>query len=109
MNQLLQKSSHLLENLYNEKLGLFSYSSRYENGKYQNDFSHPLAYRYTINCLAGIQRVQQAHPEAWDFDGLLEAFLTKQGHAVKKPSDHGFLLSVLANAQHDRSRAQFYE
>ena len=109
MNQLLKKSSYLLENFYNEKLGLFSYSARYEKGTYQNDFSHPLAYRYTINCLAGIQRVHQVHPEAWDFDGLLEAFLSKQGQAVKKPSDHGFLLSVLADAQHDRTNAQFHE
>jgi hypothetical protein len=109
VNQLLQKSSHLLENLYDEKLGLFSYSSQYENGTYKNDFSHEHAFRYTINCLAGIQRVHQAHPEAWDSDELLENFLRKQGQAVMKPSDHGFLLLVLATVQHDRTNAQFHE
>ncbi len=109
MSLLIELSSDLLKAMYNDKLALFSYSTRISNGRYISEYDHPLAMRYSINTLAGIQLVEKHGARLWDFDFLLEEFLKKQGQNVDKASDHGFLLSVLTEARHDRANAQFQQ
>ena len=106
MSQLIEKASALLSNMFDEKRGLFSYSTRIENRTYSNDFSHPSAIRYTINCLAGIQRAVKFYPRLWDLGDILERFLAHQLDNIKNEGDNGLLLAVLAEAEHDNVKVQ---
>lgn len=106
MSQLIEKASALLSNMFDEKRGLFSYSTRIENRTYNNDFSHPSAIRYTINCLAGIQRADKYYPHLFDFYEILESFLAHQAANITNVADNGLLLAVLSEADHDNVKVQ---
>lgn len=106
MNQLIEKASRFLLNMFNEKQGLFSYSTRLEGNNYVNDFSHHSVIRYTINSLAGIQRADKYYPHLFDFYEILESFLAHQATNIMNVADNGLLLSVLAEAEHDNVKVQ---
>ena len=53
-----------LGNAYDEERALFSYSARFVDGRFVNDFENPLALRYTVNTLlaARMRRVSAQSP-----------------------------------------------
>ena len=106
MSQLIEKASGLLLNMFDERTALFSYSTCLQRGTYRNDFSHPSAIRYTINCLSGIQRAVKFYPRLWDLGDILERFLAHQLDNIKNQGDNGLLLAVLAEAEHDNVKVQ---
>ena len=106
MNQLIEKASRFLLNMFDEKQGLFSYSTRLEGKNYVNDFSHHSVIHYTINSLAGIQRADKYYPHLFDFYEILESFLAHQATNITNVADNGLLLSVLAEAEHDNVKVQ---
>jgi hypothetical protein len=107
MTELIMRASNLLEQMYDPSNGLFSYSTRIVDGKYQNDFDHPRAQRYSINSLAGIHRMTLAHPGSWDFGKVLERYLEKHLESVTDAGDKGLLLYVLAECRHPHATRQF--
>ena len=86
-----------LEHAYDEKRALFSYSARLVDGRFVNDFEHPLALRYTVNTLLGLRR---AAPFAGSHELCaaehVERFLERQAGRLTSPADRGLLLALLA-------------
>jgi hypothetical protein len=86
-----------LENAYDEERALFSYSATLVDGRFVNDFQHPLALRYTVNTLLGLRR---AAPYAGGHElcaeELVERFLQRQAGRLTSPADRGLLLALLA-------------
>jgi len=107
--KLIQRSSELLANMYDEESALFSYSTRLVKNTYVNDFSNSnSSLRYTINVLAGIQRVRK-YELPWDSDSLLERFMQRNALRVCNAGDLGLLLLVLSEAHHDLSTKHAFE
>ena len=107
MTLLLNRASGLLREMYDAHRGLFSYSTRIVNGKYENNFAHPKAQRYTINTLAGLNRLSRVAPNLWNFEQTLEKYLRYQGAHIRDPGDHGLLLYVLSECQHPSAANQY--
>lgn len=107
MSELIKRASNLLNHMYDADRGLFSYSTTFVDGKYENVFDHPKAQRYTINTLAGLWRVAQYDSSTWNFDETLESFLNRQSKNITDPGDTGLLLYVLSQCKHPQASKQF--
>ncbi len=106
MSRWLQWCENILWHMVDLKTGLFSYSTRIENGHYRNDFTHPLRIRYTVNTYAGLLRARSFLQKDWDVPGLFEKFL--QTYPVENPGDQGLLLLVLTDYDPDRALEWFH-
>lgn len=86
-----------LENAYDEDRALFSYSATLVDGRFVNDFEHPLALRYTVNTLLGLRRAAPyADGHALCAEEHVERFLERQAGRLTSPADRGLLLALLA-------------
>ncbi len=101
MPQILANCLSLLAGMHDAERALFSYSTRVLDGRYVNDFDHPLHIRYTINTLLGLQKLGEHYPLEWDSPARIEAFLALHADAVQNFGDRGLLLYLLARAGHD--------
>lgn len=107
MNQmplLIEKSIALLENMYDEKTQLFSYSTSVKNGHYINDFSHSGKYRYSINCYAAIQKLETLYKTPWDLERLISNYFTQHFDNDPDIANRGLLLYILSLMDHDKGK-----
>lgn len=101
MPDLVEAAVGLLNQMRSAEGDLFSYSARLTDGKVVNDFDSGSRFRYTINVLAGLQRVPDAAPGGLQVEDGLDLFLDRHLDAVSNVGDRGLLLFVLANAARD--------
>jgi hypothetical protein len=106
VSRLTRRCSALLHAMFDERRCLFAYSTTLQHGRYINNYDHPAACRYTINCLAGLQRAKIFQEVDWNIELLLDRFLTLHWTAVTNYGDNGLLLYVLAVAAHPKAEAQ---
>ncbi len=102
--KLLNNSVDLLENMYDEKTELFSFSTHLKDGKYINDFNTPGKYRYTVNVLAGIQKLQQFTKTPWNLERIIETYLTRHLARDVNVGNRGLLLHVLTLENHKKAK-----
>jgi hypothetical protein len=98
MKPLLEGSLAFLENAYDERAGLFSYSTRLREGRLVQDFDNPRTLRYTINSLLGLRQAARLEPDApWraELAGAVDRFLERQYGQLESPADLGLLLALL--------------
>ncbi|MFB0566645.1 MAG: hypothetical protein ACETWK_13340, partial [Candidatus Aminicenantaceae bacterium] len=107
MSKLIFQSSNLLKKMFDEERCLFAYSTQLNNEKYVNEFSHPAVYRYTINTLAGIHQANKFYSIDWDFNKILDRFLSLHSKNITNEGDKGLLLYVLSLANHESRHVQF--
>lgn len=98
---LLAASSGLLRRMFDDERCLFAYSTRLSDGELVNDFSHPAVHRYTINTLAGLQRLTRFHDTDWDTPRLVDRFIAHRLPAVTNAADLGLLLAVATVDGHE--------
>jgi hypothetical protein len=104
MKPLLQGSLAFLENAYDEREGLFSYSTRLREGRLVQDFAHPGTRRYTINSLLGLRqatRLEPSQPWRGELPGAIERFLDGQYPRLDSAADLGLLLALLDDRPDD--------
>jgi len=101
MKELLTETCDLLLQMYDPKEALFSYISRMEQGRLIHDCRHPLALRYTINSLAGLQEYVKYNQLDWDMAGHIHTFVERYMDKVDHPGDQGLLLFVLSRQGHE--------
>jgi hypothetical protein len=99
MTGLLEGSLAFLDNAFDERKALFSYSTRLRNGRLEQDFAPAGTLRYTINSLLGLRQASRLDPET------LDRFLERQYPRLESPADLGLLL-VLLQDRLDDPRAQ---
>jgi hypothetical protein len=96
LGPLCRGALEFLEHAYDDERALFSYSARFADGRFENDFDHRLAPRYTVNTLLGLRRVA---PFAGDHplcsETLVDRFLELQAPALSNAADLGLLLALL--------------
>ena len=98
-----------VENLlatFDERSGLFPYSTRLVDGALANDYDHPQAVRYTINSLLGLceaGRVGAAGVTAQQAGELVETFLERALGRVETPADRGLLCLLLVDYVPERA------
>ena len=98
MKPLLQGSLAFLENAFDEREALFSYSTRLRGGRLEQDFAHPGVHRYTVNSLLGLRqasRLEAAAPWRAELPGVVDRFLERQYPRLESPADLGLLLVLL--------------
>ncbi len=102
--KLLDKSVCLLENMYDERTQLFSFSTCLEEGKYINDFNNQTKYRYTVNVFAGLQKLQRFSKIPWDLEKVIDNYLST--HLVKDDNvgNRGLLLHILSGEKHEKAK-----
>lgn len=101
MNLLSQKAISLLENMYDERANLFSFSTKVSNGKYINDFNNPRKIRYTVNVLLGLKEVSKCkeYSVAWDVEELTSKFIAERGEEIDNYADIGLLLLLSVDVE----------
>jgi hypothetical protein len=107
LSPLCSGALEFLEHAYDAERALFSYSARVVDGRYVNDFEHPLSVRYTINTLLGLQRAAPfagGHPLCRE--ELVDDFLARQGHRVTNAADLGLLLALLVEGRRHEDAAR---
>jgi hypothetical protein len=100
MYRLISNSIELMENMYDEDTGLFSFSTRLVQGKYINDFQNDGKYRYTVNVMAAIQRIQRSQPTKWNLKEMLDGYVARHLLNDVNAGNRGLLLDVLARENH---------
>jgi hypothetical protein len=100
MSDLCKGAAAFLLDVYSEEDGLFPYSTRLDDrGRFVNDFTNPLAVRYTINSLLGLRRaakLEDADVSVGRVDEMIDRFLSRQYDNVSSPADWGLLTVLLA-------------
>lgn len=102
--KLLDKSVCLLENMYDERTQLFSFSTLLKDGKYINDFNNQGKYRYTVNVLAGIQKLRQFNKTPWKLEKMIENYLSRHLANDLNVGNRGLLLHVLSLENHKKAK-----
>jgi hypothetical protein len=100
MQRLITNSIELLENMYDENTRLFSFSTRLMQGKYINDFQNHGKYRYTVNVMAAIQRIQRSRATKWDLKDMLDEYVARHLQNDTNVGNRGLLLDVLTRENH---------
>jgi hypothetical protein len=103
---LLTNAVSFLRATWSADLGLFPFSTLLVDGEYRNDYRRPLAFRYTINTLLGLQQaaVPAGIAAEEELRDMTNAFLARRFDDVESPADHG-LLMVLLRGEHQRQEA----
>lgn len=106
MAELVERGVDLLRQMQSHATGLFSYSTHMDHDIPINTFDSPVCPRYTINVLAGLQRVPRDILDPLSVDTEIDRFLDKHLDALNNIGDRGLLLFLLANAarEHDGLR-----
>jgi hypothetical protein len=104
MPKLLGNTIGLLEKMYDQRACLFSSSARLKDGEYINDFSSQSKYRYTLNVLIGLQKLNDYYRTHWDLGRIIEKYLSELPVMGLSLGDRGLLLHALALANHEQSR-----
>ncbi len=95
---LVAQGVHLLRRMHSPRTGLFSYSTRLDDDTAVNEFDSPVCLRYTVNVLAGLQRVPRAILGPLNVEAEIDRFLDQHLDALDNIGDRGLLLFVLANS-----------
>ncbi len=104
VSKLVGNSIHLLEKMFNESTSLFSFSARQIDGSFLNDFSNAGKFRYTLNVLFGLQKLQQHTDIPWDLKSLAEKFLSEHPVDGLSLGDRGLLLHILSLENNTKAR-----
>lgn len=101
--KLIDFSIGLLKNMFDEKSYLFSYSTEIVNGKYYNDYSNHKKYRYTLNVLMGLQKLESYYEIPWNVNILIDKFASAHFRSNLSVGDMGILLHLLCLANHEKT------
>ena len=96
MTKLVEKSLGLLENMFDEKSKLFSYSTVLQEGAYVNDFGHEGKFRYTLNVIVGLEEAARSRNVPWDRAALMERYLQDHLSRDENIGNRGLLLHILS-------------
>ncbi len=107
MTQWIPWCENILWHMVDQNTGLFSYSTRILDGRYHNNFEHPLRIRYTINTYAGLLQARSLLQKPWAIEQLFEKFLSS--FSITNPGDQGLLLLVLSLYDVDRALDWFHQ
>lgn len=97
MPDLIEQAVSLLAKMYSQDEALFSYSACLSYETVVNDFDSPTCLRYTVNVLAGLQRVPAEAGTFLKLETATAQFIEKHLDAMTSVGDRGLLLFVLAN------------
>ena len=100
MYRLISNSIELLENMYDENTRLFSFSTRLMRGKYINDFQNHGKYRYTVNVMAALQRIQRSRATKWNLKDMLDQYVARHLPEDTNVGNRGLLLDTLTRENH---------
>ncbi len=101
MSKLLKSSIGLLQKMHDDKTCLFSYSALQTDGKHINNFENKGRYRYTLNVLLGLQKLEQYFKTSWDLRRIIDTFLSDDMLANLSLGDKGLLLNILSLENHN--------
>ncbi len=107
MSILINESLDLLKQMYDDQSHLFSYSSRINNGFIINDFSNSAKYRYTINTILAIQKLEQYAKSPWRAIDLLNIYITNHLRRDINIGNRGLLLHILSSSKHEYAKEIF--
>lgn len=99
MSKLIQKSIDSLIRMFDDKRGLFSYSTRLAGKEFINDFSHPGGYRYTINTILALQKAEGWIDHPWNTGQLIERYISEHLPNDENIGNRGLLLHILSLAE----------
>lgn len=99
-NLLLEKCLNLIQNMFDEKRCIFSYSTSIKDNSYINDFNNPLIYRYSINSFLGILKYNK-HSNVKYFENEFDKFINLHYKSISNLGDKGLLLYALSISKHD--------
>lgn len=106
--KLITNSISLLERMYDEKTQLFSFSTTLKDGEYINDFLNIGRFRYTVNVIAALQKVQNYYNIPWDLEHLIETYVNEHIPHDLDVANRGLLLHILTLQNHDASKELYF-
>ncbi len=108
MSKLIEASIGLLSHMFSENRGLFSFSTRIQDGRFVSDFSPAGSYRYTLTVLAGLERLgNQPHP--WNTEDLLRTYLGNHLLHDNNLGNRGLLLHLLSSRDMVAAEKTFHD
>jgi hypothetical protein len=108
-DKLILKSFQLLSNMYDHKTGLFSFSTKIQNAHYINDYSDKGKYRYTINSLLGLHKIEMKKFNTFDINASIDTYLRKHYKQDLNFGNKGLLLHLLSVRNNDFATVIFKE
>jgi hypothetical protein len=108
VNLLTERALDFLARVWSDERALFPFTTRLDGGgRERSEYDDPLARRYTLISLLGLQRAAAGgdHAFAARAGELIERFLARHRQSIDSRADLGLLLLLLAEGDRDAALA----